>query len=392
MSRIRNLIAQTSPDGVPFRAIGDIAECSTGATPDSSVSEFWIDGTIPWMSSGEVNKGTVLATEKMITQAAYDSCSTRLLPTNSVVMALAGQGKTRGSVARTRIALCTNQSLAAILPNHEVDPDFLYYFLTTQYQKLREVSAGDGTRGGLNLKMIRAYRVPVPPMETQREVVRILDQFAESEAALEAELTAESVARRSQYAIYRDLLLTAISHRAIRRAPLHEVAAFRRGTAITAKQTSPGLVPVVANGPVSPYTHGESNRSGESIVIARSGAYAGLVSFWRTPIFLTDAFSVHPDPDVARPRYLFHWLQAQQRNLHAMKKGAGVPHIRVSDVESLETVIPPLEEQDRIVGILDELEAHISELTVDLQAELVARRSQYEYYRDKLLTFKEKVA
>ena len=109
MSKIDELIEELCPEGVAWRTIGSFAACIVGATPSSSVSEFWDGGNIPWMSSGEVNRKTITYTEKSITQRGFDSSSTKMVPPNSVVMALAGQGKTRGLVAITRIALCTNQ-------------------------------------------------------------------------------------------------------------------------------------------------------------------------------------------------------------------------------------------------------------------------------------------
>ena len=102
MSRIDELIQQLCPNGVEYRCIGDFAECYAGATPKTSVLEYWQNGTIPWMSSGEVNKRVIYNTEKRITQEAYNNCSTKMIPANSVVIALAGQGKTRGLVAITK--------------------------------------------------------------------------------------------------------------------------------------------------------------------------------------------------------------------------------------------------------------------------------------------------
>src|SRR5699024_1981192 len=130
------LITEHCPDGVPYLSIGSSRvshKVVAGATPKTGRAEFWEGGTVPWMSSGEVNKGTVYETDQFITQAAYEATSTKLVPPGTVVMALAGQGKTRGTVARTRIELCTNQSLASIVVAEEMDSDFLYHYLQTQY-------------------------------------------------------------------------------------------------------------------------------------------------------------------------------------------------------------------------------------------------------------------
>mgnify|MGYP004447050449 CR=1 FL=1 len=114
------------------------------------------------MSSGEVNYGEVTYTEKKITQLGYDNSSTKMVHINSVVIALAGHGKTRGTIAITRIPVCTNQSVCAIVPNKTLLSEYLFHFLKSQYLELRDISAWDGTRGGLNLKMIKAYKVPIP--------------------------------------------------------------------------------------------------------------------------------------------------------------------------------------------------------------------------------------
>ena len=142
MSRLDELIAELCPDGVEYKPIGSFANCYPGATPKTTIPEYWENGTIPWMSSGEVNQGEVTYTEKKITQAGYDNTSTKMVPPNTVVIALAGQGKTRGTVAITRIPLCTNQSLCAIVTNETVDSCYLLHFLRSQYQQLRDVSSG----------------------------------------------------------------------------------------------------------------------------------------------------------------------------------------------------------------------------------------------------------
>lgn len=157
------------------KRIQDFAECCAGATPDTKKDEYWIDGTIPWMSSGEVNNTFIYSTEKKITQLGYDKTSTKLLPSNTVVIALAGQGKTRGTVAITRIELCTNQSLCAVLPDINLNSEYLFYFLSSQYKQLRNSSTGgDDSRGGLNLKIIGNFRLPYTTIAEQQKIADFL--------------------------------------------------------------------------------------------------------------------------------------------------------------------------------------------------------------------------
>lgn len=187
--------------------IESFAQLCAGATPSTSKKEFWENGTIPWMSSGEVNLGQIYATEKYITQLGYDNSSTKILPANTVVIALAGQGKTRGMVAITRIPLCTNQSLCGIITNELINSEYLRYYLQSQYAKLRAISSGDGTRGGLNLKMISDFTVPVPSLKRQKEIVEILDKFDTLVNDLSKGLPAEIENRQKQYEYYRNKLL-----------------------------------------------------------------------------------------------------------------------------------------------------------------------------------------
>lgn len=193
-------------DSVERKTLGEISiDIFSGATPSTKIKEYWDGGTIPWMSSGEVHQGQVTNIEGCITELGYSKCSTKLVPINSVVIALAGQGKTRGTVAITRMSLCTNQSLAAIVPNTEiVNPDYLYFYLKGEYMNLRTVSSGDGTRGGLNLRMINEYKVPIVSIQRQQEIVSILDTFE----SLITKLKKEIEARKKQYEYYREQLLT----------------------------------------------------------------------------------------------------------------------------------------------------------------------------------------
>ena len=116
--------------------LGSVSELKSGGTPKTENLEYWENGNIPWMSSGEVNKGNIYETEKKITKEGYNNSSAKMLPKNTVVIALAGQGKTRGTVAITRIELCTNQSICGIIANEKLNSDFLYHYLKTYYLPL----------------------------------------------------------------------------------------------------------------------------------------------------------------------------------------------------------------------------------------------------------------
>ena len=175
--------ATTNPKGLPTALIRDVAECYAGATPSTKVAAYWDDATIPWMSSGEVHNGRVSATEKKISQAGYDSCSTKMVPANSVVIALAGQGKTRGTVAITEIELCTNQSLCCIIPNSSVMSDYLYYHLKLRYEEMRNLAGIAEGRGGLNLKLIQGIRILVPSKADQEEFITFARQSDKSKFA-----------------------------------------------------------------------------------------------------------------------------------------------------------------------------------------------------------------
>ena len=166
---------------------------------------------------------------------------------------------------------------------------------------------------------------------------------------------------------------------------LGEVCTFNRGRTITAKDAVDGSIPVIAGGQTPSYYHNEANRDGESITVAGSGAYAGFISYWNQPIFVSDAFTVDPTA-LLKHKYLFHWLKHNQAKVFATQKGAGVPHVHGKDIANFLIPIPSLSEQNRIVGILDTFTVSVD----NLKEQIAQRRKQYEYYRDQLLDLEGK--
>lgn len=158
--------------------IGSMTAVFSGGTPNTSDPLFW-GGTIPWMNSGELNLKIVRQVQGRITKAGMDSSSTHFVPAECVLIGLAGQGKTRGTAAFNTFPLCTNQSIAAIYPNPEkFNSKFLYYKMDTQYEQLRELSSGDGGRGGLNKKLILDYEVAIPKsVDEQAAIAAVLTEM-----------------------------------------------------------------------------------------------------------------------------------------------------------------------------------------------------------------------
>jgi type I restriction enzyme S subunit len=169
------------------KSIGEFTNCIAGGTPSTLVPSYW-GGSVRWMSSGELNQRFVSDVVGRITETGLRNCATKIIPTKCVLVGLAGQGKTRGTVAMNLVELCTNQSIAAILPSAAFVPDYLYYNLDMRYSELRDLSAGDGGRGGLNLTIIKRIPIPFPTIQEQTAIAAVLSDMDSEITALEIKL------------------------------------------------------------------------------------------------------------------------------------------------------------------------------------------------------------
>ena len=167
------------------KRIGDLTECTSGGTPSTSVPSYW-NGEIRWMSSGELNLKQVYDVVGRITTHGLVNSSAKMIPPKCVLIGLAGQGKTRGTVAMNHVELCTNQSIAAVYPGPSFAAEYLYYNLDSRYDELRDLSSSDGGRGGLNLTIIKALLVPLPQLAEQVAIAAVLSDMDAELAALEA--------------------------------------------------------------------------------------------------------------------------------------------------------------------------------------------------------------
>ena len=167
--------------------IKEFTLCVAGGTPSTIVDEYW-NGKVRWMSSGELNNKFVYDVTGRITELGLKNSSASIVPENCVLIGLAGQGKTRGTVAINFISLSTNQSIAAIFPNKKFLSLYLYYNLDNRYEELRELSSGGGGRGGLNLGIINNILIPFPKSKEQKAIAKILFDMDCEINALEVKL------------------------------------------------------------------------------------------------------------------------------------------------------------------------------------------------------------
>lgn len=172
------------PSDWNVKKVKDYTDIVTGGTPSTQNGRFW-GGNIRWMNSGELNKKNIYDVEKRITEEGLINSSTSLIPLNCVLVGLAGQGKTRGTVAINFVPLCTNQSIAAILPNKTFDSKFVYHNLDNRYLELRSLSTGEGGRGGLNKNILLNVNVAMPSLSEQQKIAEVLTDLDDLIAELE---------------------------------------------------------------------------------------------------------------------------------------------------------------------------------------------------------------
>jgi type I restriction enzyme, S subunit len=177
------------PRGWCIVQIQDIADVGTGATPKRGTKEFYESGTIPWITSGAVSQGLITHAEEFITEAAIRATNCKVFPSGTIVMAMYGEGKTRGSVAELAIEAATNQALAAIVlrQNGAVSGKYLTSFLTSQYSQLRGLAAG-GVQPNLNLQSVKNTSLPLPTLAEQKRIVAKLDALDAKSARARTEL------------------------------------------------------------------------------------------------------------------------------------------------------------------------------------------------------------
>ena len=265
-----------------------------------------------------------------------------------------------------------------ICPNeNEIIKRFLYYVLKSKEYDL-QISKYGAAIPALAKSSLENLLIPLPPLEVQRKIIEILDKFTE----LTRELTRELELRKKQYIYYRDKLLTFDD--SVPRKTLGEVLKICNGKDY--KQLQEGNIPVYGSGGIM--THVDKYIYDKpSVLIPRKGSLSKLyyvdVPFWNVDtIFYTKIFT-----EIVEPKFIYYLLQKE--HLEKLNISPAVPSLTQSMLNKLVFPIPPLDVQQHIIAILDKFDSLCNDITSGIPAEISARRKQYEYYRDKLLTFKQ---
>ena len=278
--------------------------------------------------------------------------------------------------------------VAKVLPQYDVD--YIYYCVeahNVQHQIRRKTKgAGQAT---ITVEDIREFEIPLPPIEVQREIVRMLDSYTESVVELQRQLTAELTARKAQYSHYRDKLLSYTSTAQMEK--LGDTCEMKAGKAITSglisdECTEETPIKCYGGNGVRGYVK-NANENGSYPIIGRQGALCGNVKYAEGQFYATEHAVVVKPKEKYNPRFLYHLLT--NMNLNQYKSAGAQPGLAVKNIAELVVPVPPLDVQNRIVNVLDNFEKICSDLNIGLPAEIEARQKQYEYYRDKLLTFVE---
>lgn len=168
--------------------LSDVAKIQTGGTPSRADPMNWAQGTIPWITTSEVNGGRIREAKQHITAKGLATSSAKIVPAGAVLVAMIGQGRTRGQVALLELPAATNQNSAALIPSAKIESEFLHQYLKFRYVAVRALSNSSG-QGNLNASLIGGFHVPVPPLPEQRKIAEILRTWDDAIELVEAHVS-----------------------------------------------------------------------------------------------------------------------------------------------------------------------------------------------------------
>ena len=185
----------------PYKTVGEFTTVTSGGTPDRKNNEYWKDGNIPWVKTTELQNNELTDVEEFITQKGLDESSAKMMPIGTLLIAMYGQGKTRGMTAYLGIEASTNQACACILPSEEINQKYLWYYFILSYDKLRDLAKG-GNQPNLNGNMIKNFPVLMPPIEMQNQYVSFVQQIDKSKFEIWRYLKFSDIMKKIGFRLY----------------------------------------------------------------------------------------------------------------------------------------------------------------------------------------------
>ena len=396
MSKLDELIRGLCPDGVEYKTLGEIAVDiyrGAGITRDQVTAE----GT-PCVRYGEIYTTYGVWFDKCVSHTDESKLlSKKYFEHGDILFAITGESV--DDIAKCCAYIGHEKCLAGgdiVVLKHNQNPKYLSYALaTTDARQQKSKGKVKSKVVHSSVPAIREIKVPIPPIEIQREIVRILDDYTENIVELQNQLTAEITARQKQYEFYRDKLLTFDVLRGgtidFRWRMLCEIADISTGNSNTNEAVEDGKYPFFVRSQ-EPLRKNDFEYDEAAIITAGDGVGVGKVYHYIEGKYALHqrAYRIHINTSEVVPKYYFHYMKAKflpyiQKTMFQ----SSVASIRRPMLNAFPVPVPPLDVQNRIVNVLDNFEKICSDLNIGLPAEIEARQKQYEYYRDKLLTFAE---
>jgi type I restriction enzyme, S subunit len=357
--------------------IQDISEVKTGGTPSKSKPEYW-EGDIKWMASGDIHLRKVYDVPQRISKLGFDNSNVKLLPRKTVMIALNGQGKTRGTVAILETELTCNQSLAGFTPSNKFVPEFLYYNLQNRYSEIRNIT-GDGARNGLNLAILREIKVALPSLQEQQKIATILSSVDEAIERTEAIIEQTDKVKNG---LMQQFLTKGIGHTKFKKTEIgeipeewdlktfKEISVVRQGLQIpiSERYRESGTDRYVyitiqyLNNPKDSAEYIQSPRSSvicseDDVLMTRTGN-TGQVVTNVYGVFHNNFFLIDYNREIIYKDYLVQFLNFE-RTQQLIRKLAGtttIPDLKHGDFYSISVPVPSIHEQRNIAIILKSVE------------------------------------
>jgi len=374
MSRLEELIEEYCPDGVEYKKIKNSFQRLKGTSITAAkMKEIESkDGEIKIFAGG---KTVINAKEKDIPNANIIKVPAVLVQSRGVIDVIYYD---KPFTFKNEMWAYTSLDIISI--------KFLYYVLKNNIEYFRDAASSMGSLPQISLRVTEEYKIPVPPLEVQREIVKILDNFTE----LIAELIAELTARKKQYAYYRNILLNYDAN--VMWLPLSEVCDLFSGGDIpknkySKEKTEYYQIPVYSNGidENALYGYTDTYRINKPCVTVSARGTIGHCSLHEEPFYPVVRLICAIPKEYLNVRFLYYYLQT----IEFKSPKTGIPQLTIPMIKDYRIPIPPIEVQNKIVSILDRFNKLCNDISEGLPAEIKARQKQYEYYRDKLLVFKE---